>query len=263
MDSSLSILIIEDDADTCRRFENIIDTSSELHLIASTNSSEAGMNYMKQYIPDVVILDLELQKGTGSGIEFLKNLELNAELAKPYIIITTYNSSPLTHSYAHSHGCDFIMSKFEDDYSEQKVIDFIITMKDVIKKSKSQSLTSHNIAETPAVREKRLHRIITAHLNSVGISPKVLGYKYLADSISLLLDKSDVNFCLEVGKKYGKTAASVERAMQNAINNAWRTTNTDDLEKYYTARIDINRGAPTIMEFVYYYADRVKSENTL
>jgi flavin-binding protein dodecin len=50
------------------------------------------------------------------------------------------------------------------------------------------------------------------------------------------------NLCNVIGQKYGKTESSVERAMQNAINKAWRTCDIDDLLHYYTARISSDKG---------------------
>lgn len=60
-----------------------------------------------------------------------------------------------------------------------------------------------------------------------------------------------------LGEKYKKSDASIERAMQNAINRAWRTSDIDDLLTYYTARIQSQKGVPTIMEFIFYYANKI------
>ena len=46
--------------------------------------------------------------------------------------------------------------------------------------------------------------------------------------------------------------------MQNAINKAWRTTDIEDLSINYTARISSEKGVPTMTEFIYYYADKLK-----
>ena len=68
------------------------------------------------------------------------------------------------------------------------------------------------------------------------------------------------NLCTTIGDKYSKTDASVERAMQNAINNAWRSNDIDELLKHYSARINSDRGVPTLTEFVYYYANKIKND---
>ena len=48
--------------------------------------------------------------------------------------------------------------------------------------------------------------------------------------------------------------------MQNAINRTWYTSDTEDLLKYYTARIRSDKGVPTLMEFISYYANKIRTE---
>ena len=57
-----------------------------------------------------------------------------------------------------------------------------------------------------------------------------------------------------------KTENSVERAMQNAIDRTWKTTDINVLLKHYTAKINPDRGAPTITEFIHYYAQQIKND---
>ena len=52
--------------------------------------------------------------------------------------------------------------------------------------------------------------------------------------------------------------SSISRAMQTAINNAWRSTSIDDLMMHYKARINYETGVPTPTEFIYYYKDKIK-----
>lgn len=68
------------------------------------------------------------------------------------------------------------------------------------------------------------------------------------------------NVCDEIAEKYEKTPFSVIRAMQNAIKHALKIADLDDLSAHYTARIDTDKGIPTVMELVYYYADKLKAE---
>ena len=60
-------------------------------------------------------------------------------------------------------------------------------------------------------------------------------------------------------QKYGKTDSSVERAMQNAINRAWRNSDIDELLTHYKAKISSDKGVPTLTEFIHYYANKIKS----
>ena len=152
------------------------------------------------------------------------------------------------------------MSKHQEDYSEKSAIDFLKMMKDIIQNNIRSNNPDYADQEAPNQREKRLTRLINVELDRIGISPKAVGYKYLTNAILLVIDGHTGNLCTTIGKKYSKTDASVERAMQNAINSAWRSNDIEELLKNYTARINSDRGVPTLTEFVYYYANKIKND---
>ncbi len=258
MEQELSILLIEDDPDTCRNFAEYIDTKSDVTLIGVTNNSYRAIELLKEGVPDAVILDLELNEGQGNGLVFLQEFKSVSIPFKPYILVTTNNSSSTTYNFARKTGADFIMSKHQEDYSEKRAVDFLCMMK--------QAIQGSRYAPDPAKQEgssapsnKQLMRLISLELDNVGISPKVIGYKYLSEAILLILQGQPHNICETLAKQYKKTDSSVERAMQNAINKAWRTTDIDDLLKYYTARINSDKGVPTLTEFIHYYANKIKN----
>ena len=117
--------------------------------------------------------------------------------------------------------------------------------------------------EEPLSRIRKRQEIRTAaEIDRIGISPKALGRGYLIDAVMFRIEGKSNHVVLEVARKYGKTEASVERAMQNAINKAWNTIYPEDLLKYYTAHIRSDKGVPTVMEFICHYADRIKFEYT-
>jgi hypothetical protein len=156
-------------------------------------------------------------------------------------------------------GADFIMLKSQEDYSAKSVIDFLVSLKNIIHSTKKNiSQISH--AEPPAQKQQRIKNRIITELDRIGISPNVLGRTYLIDSIMFVISGQREKILAALAEQYDKTEASAERAMQNAINKAWKTSHIDDLEKYYTARIHSSKGVPTIMEFIYYYAEKVKNE---
>lgn len=260
MDKKLSILLVEDDPAACKEIMEYIDELDTVCLIGVTNNSTKAIDYVKDYLPDAIILDLELHNGSGNGLIMLQDLKHLLLTVSPYILITTNNSSPITYESARQLGADFIMSKHQNDYSAKNVIDFLIMMKSVINSRAKNSSALYATTEPPEIREKRIIRRISSELNQIGISPKVIGYQYLIDCIQLIIKHPTNNLCAVIGKKYDKTDSSVERAIQNAINKAWRTSSIDDLLTYYTGKINSEKGVPTITEFVYYYANKLKNE---
>ena len=255
----MNIILVEDDSDACERFTECADLADAISIAAVTNNSYRALELVNELHPDAVILDLELNEGKGNGLLFLQDLK-NLDIPfQPYILITTNNSSAITYECARKSGADFIMSKHQADYSEQNALDFLVMMRDIIQNNITKQHSAYATTESPVQHEKRLKKRITIELENIGISPKLIGYKYLIDSILLVINGQTNNICVTIGQKYAKTDTSVERAMQNAINRAWRSTDIDDLLLHYTAKINSDKGVPTLTEFIYYYANKIKN----
>ncbi len=260
MEEKLEILLVEDEPETCTAFAEAIYGSDDFVLIGVTNNATKALNSIMDAQPDAVILDLELHYGVGSGIHVLNNMRsLNLE-KRPYMLVTTNNSSTLTYESARALGADYILFKHQPNYSVNSVLEFLSIMKPMIKSLRANTNTNMESPETPEQRHRRMTTRIMNELNNVGISTKAIGYTYLIEAILITIKEPTPNINSIIAQKHGKTDASVERAMQNAINRAWRTGNIEELLYFYTARINPARGVPTITEFVSYYANKLKNE---
>ena len=261
-DRTLSILLIEDEPAECQLIADYIDTTDDVTLIGSTGDTTKALKYIKDCLPDAVILDLELHKGGGNGLSFLQNLtELDLRY-KPYILVTTNNTSTITHEQARILGADFIMTKAQSDYSAENVIEFLRSIKGVLHRRaemQAQSIESMT-TESPDQLRKRIIKRIASEIDQVNISPKALGRGYLVDAICQTALGSGKNIYATIANEHKKSSASVERAMQTAIDRAWKTSGIDELQKYYTAHISSAKGVPTVTEFIYYYANKIKNE---
>ena len=256
----LSILIIEDDAAACRELRQYIEKINDLKLSGITGDSDEGIEMVKSMLPDVVILDIELHHGHGNGILFLAKLNTIMLPMRPYILITTNNSSNITYESARQLGADFIMSKHKPDYSAQYVIEFVRMMQHAIL-SRQPSGTELPVEEDSFEKNLPAYtRRVYRELDWVGISPRNIGYRYLADAILLIMKDPSANVYRELAEANKKSDASVERAMQNAINRAWRHSDIEELLAHYTAKVRSEKGVPTTLEFVYYYANKIKTD---
>lgn len=260
MERPLTILLIEDEPLECQEMIKHIELKSEVKLVGVTNNTVKAFEYVKDMQPDVIILDLELHKGYGNGLTFLDSLREIRLTAPIYALVTTNNISSVTHEGARKMGADFIMLKSQEDYSAKGVIEFLCSLKKIIQSNKKAVVHSDS-ANSPEQKQQRIKNRVITELERIGIPPNAIGRKYLIDSIIHIINDRCENILTAISKKYSKTESSAERAMQNAIDKAWKTAHIDDLEKYYTARISSVRGVPTIMEFIYYYAEKIKNEN--
>ncbi|MCR5701286.1 MAG: response regulator [Lachnospiraceae bacterium] len=255
----LRVLVVEDDAVACKCFVSCALEMGTIEIVGCTNDSDKGLELVRECLPDAVILDLELNEGKGSGIEFLNGLNNLGLGYKPFVLVTTNNLSSTIYDYVRKSGAGFIMSKQKKDYSEKAALEFLITISDsIVCNSDNSDERQSFVQEVEENSEKALKSRIYRELDLVGISPKFLGYDYLADAIYLVMNDEKEKMLQIIGEKYKKTDASVERAMQTAINKAWRSNDIDELLEYYTARISSDKGVPTLMEFIYYYAKKLK-----
>ncbi|MBR6697438.1 MAG: response regulator [Lachnospiraceae bacterium] len=252
----LTVILVEDDPLTCANFVKCADAMDDISLVSVTNNATKALSDIQDLLPDAVILDLELHMGGGNGLDVLNGL--NALNIHPYVIVTTNNSSRITFEFARQLGADFIMAKHQQDYSEQSVLNFLQMTKSVIKSNQNSARIS--VGEAPVHYKKRITDRITSELNLIGINPKATGYPYLVDAIILFAEQQTQNICTIIAEHHKKTEPSVERAMQNAINAAWKHTDIDELLTHYTAKIRSSKGSPTVTEFISYYANKIKQE---
>jgi DNA-binding NarL/FixJ family response regulator len=259
MDKPLTVLLVEDDPIECERIAKTIDAFEDIILIASTNNAKTALEHTTDYLPDAIILDLELHRGGGDGVSFINALKKAGLPYFPYILVTTNNINPVTHEQVRRLGAGFIMVKSQADYSAESVVDFLRTSKGVIQDLRYKT-TAAEASVSPADKKKRLAVQVNTEIDMIGISPKVLGRKYLTDSILMLIEDESQNHIAAVARKYGKSDVSVERAMQNAINDAWRNADIDALQRHYTARITSDKGVPTLTEFVCYYVNKMQMQ---
>ena len=85
-DKPMKLLLIEDDISECNKFKKLSDSRNDIEFIGITDSDIEGLNLVKKFIPEGIILDLELNNGKGNGTGFNFLMELN-KLKNRYNVI--------------------------------------------------------------------------------------------------------------------------------------------------------------------------------
>lgn len=226
----MKLILIEDEKKEQDKFKKLAEKMNDVTFVKITNSTEEGIKCLKENDIDGVILDLELNSGTGNGFEFLEKLKITKLSRIPKIVVTTNVYSDSVYDYLHQNKVDFIFYKKQEKAKQEKLI-----------------------------AEK-----VNYELDLIGIASHLQGRKYLFDAITYLLSEEGENSQVSINQyllsKHKRPTSTINRAMQNAIVRAWRVTAIEDLEKLYTAHINYNTGVPTPVEFIYYYVDKIKKE---
>lgn len=104
---------------------------------------------------------------------------------------------------------------------------------------------------------------ISSYLRSLGILPNSAGYRYLFELSLLVCRGADIlplkhNGYRILGEKYGKTVETIDKNIQNCISKAFLRTPPEILYREFGQTIDQNKGKPTVKQFIFHLADRVK-----
>lgn len=261
MNNPIKILLIEDNEKDCIEIKNSIDKRTDVKLVGITDSDIEGLELLKKLEPDVVILDIELHHGKGHSttfpfIESLKNMKLKH---KPKIVINTVVSSNSVYDYLHKNGVDLIFYKRQENYSPDNIIDTIVLLNGF---SEDTSITGNLVLDNSDETKEKVQSTIENELNLLGFGMHLQGYKYLRDSIYLLVaepEKAEQTTIVQyLVLKYKRSNSTISRAMQNSILHAWRISSIEDLEKYYPYRINYETGIPTTNEFIFNISDKIK-----
>jgi len=259
----MPLLLIDDDVGEIIRYKEASLRRDDVRFVGMTASSKEGIQYVKEHMPEGVILDIELHKGTGSGLVFLKDLNgLNLPVS-PILLVITNNSSALLYDHVRDEGVDMIFYKRQSDYSADMVIDSAVALRSTYQTAQRRPGLPKDMrtVESPEAMKTRIMEKVEGELGLIGIGVHLKGWKYLREAIYLLIVRTaddDESVFTKISHRYKLSNSSISRSMQNAINNAWRFTNVEDLQRYYTARINYQTGVPTPTEFVFFYADKVK-----
>ncbi len=254
----MKILIIEDDISDCNSFKKCAANRNDIEIVAMTDSDLEGLKLVKSKRPEGIVLDLELNNSaTGSidSLEFLVNLKKLNLNYEPIVIVTTHVNSKRTYEILHRNGVDLILYKDNPKYSSEHVLNNFINLRNADIDYKETS-----IEEIIQNEEDKISNIINDELELIGVTAKLKGREYIHDAILYLVqdDSNKINVIQYLVNKYKKSGTTITNGIQNAIIHAWRVTPVEDLEKYYTARINYETGIPTPMEFIYYYVNRIK-----
>lgn len=258
----MTMLLIEDDELECEKYKAYEEVNSNIKLVGMTNSSDKGLEYFKTYVPEAVIVDIELHKGQGSGLEFIENIKKNISEFRPIIVVITNASSTILYNKLHDDGVDLVFYKKQSDYSPKLVISTLLSLRKTLYKYNTEEKSLKESIETTADRINKISNKIDIELNLIGISSHLKGRKYIHDAIMYLINETnkedDETVFNYLANEYKRSASSISRVMQTAINYAWRTSAPEDLEIHYGTVVNYNTGVPSPTELIYYYADKIK-----
>ncbi len=258
------ILLADASCDFTHKMSETIRTSGDLRLCGVVSDGSSVVERVLADKPTVLLLELMLPGYDGiSIVRKLREAKMQGLIQRlPIIIILSAIISDSNTYLLRDAGIDYYMVKPVLPYSVlERVRDLLQIQKETVLPDLSGGLSSGTgmaVAESGDIECD-----LTTLLIDMGIPASLSGYTYLREAIHLVIDMGtspdgmlSKRVYPVIAKKYGKSMASVEKAIRTAIETAWIRGRTDILDRLFGYTVSAQRGKPTNTEFIAMIADR-------
>jgi two-component system response regulator (stage 0 sporulation protein A) len=214
----LKLMIADGMAETRQALETLF---RDRCLVKTCADGEAALELLRQFAPDVLVVDLMLPKADGlSLLQMLRQWDM-----KTMVLAQTSIDSPYIMERLRRLDVAYVMRKpCQIQALEVRIQDFLAQLEDAPPQTQNGDQIVGNL------------------LMTLGFSAKLAGYGYLLDAIPLYVkDPSQAitkELYVAVGELRKKEASLVERSIRSAIDKAWRERNDAIWRQYFRCAPD-------------------------
>ena len=214
----LKLMIADGMAETRQALETLF---RDRCLVKTCADGESALELLRQFAPDVLVVDLMLPKTDGlSLLQMLRQWDM-----KTMVLAQTSIDSPYIMERLRRLDVAYVMRKpCQIQALEVRIQDFLAQLEDAPPQTQNGDQIVGNL------------------LMTLGFSAKLAGYGYLLDAIPLYIkDPSQAitkELYVAVGELRKKEASLVERSIRSAIDKAWRERNDAIWRQYFRCAPD-------------------------
>ena len=264
VDKRYKVLIVEDDIRYSEPLKMHLNQTEDFVTMAVTDSATEAFRLVKAGLPDAMIVDLQLREG--DGVQLLQQIfDTSHELPiRPYTLALTSVMSERMRGRLNSGLADFTFSKKMKGYHPELLVGHLRAMSlEFDRNTMAKPQEVYSALDKDTLIRTRVER----ELDHYYIKPGNEAKEYLIDAVCIVISMPRQEkpvlkkIFAEVGKKYGKECYNVNIRISYLIHAAFIRTDETDLANAYRPYRDVHRGAPTNKEFIFYIADKIRSEN--
>ncbi|MCX7708271.1 MAG: sporulation transcription factor Spo0A [Clostridia bacterium] len=257
MKDEISVLITDDNVEFGDLLKEKFSQEYDMHVVGVARDGVQAIEMIRASMPDIVVLDIIMPNLDGIGVlEKISELKLEK---KPTFIMLSAIGQDLFIQKAIVLGAEYYIVKPFD-------VDLLISRVRQAYKEKVRDYRKR--VTSPVVKPPRmafdLEVEVTNMMREVGIPAHMSGYQYIREAIIQAVNNEDVFSSITkvlypaVAKKFNTTPQKVERAIRNAIENAWTRGNPDSIDSLFGYASNFNKGKPTNSEFIAMMSDKMR-----
>jgi len=247
---NIKILLADDNKEFCELLSSFISQQDGLEVVGVANDGLQAIAMIREYSPDVVILDNIMPQLDGIGVlEYLAGAGNRPKV----IMLTAFGQESVTRRSVELGADYFILKPFDFNILVDRI------------RQLSGGVSPHNYVHNTIKRN--LDTDVTNIIHEIGIPVHVKGYQYLREAIIMayndisLLKSLTKELYPKIAEKFKTTPSRVERAIRNAIQLACDRGNLKMINNIFGHPMNTNRGKPTNSQFISAITERLIMED--
>jgi len=109
---SLTVLIADDSQSVSEMLAELVSDPGRIEVVGFADSEDTAIDRVMRLKPDVVILDLQLRSGSGTGV--IRAVRSSPELHRTKLIVMSNHPSPQIRKRCLELGSDYFFDKAKD-----------------------------------------------------------------------------------------------------------------------------------------------------
>ena len=228
-------------------------TKEGFEVSGIADDGEVGLEYIRQFQPDVVIVGMVLKAIDGFGV--LDKLKESGE-KRDIIAVGSFNDDAVVAK---------VLAKGAKYYLMKPVSAGLVVER--VKELTSEKRYAAPNPSSVSVRERKSYASLDEKISnifiSIGIPACIKGYGYLREGVKMAVENPSIinNITKElypkIAEKCSTTPSKVERAIRHSIEVAFNKGRIDAINSIFGVRVYIGTEKPTNSEFIALLADKL------
>ncbi len=258
----IKIGIADDNKEFCDILMDYFKEKENIEVLFVTNDGVKTIEAVKEYMPEVLILDMVMPHVDGLGVlESINSTDL--EVYPKTIVLSAVGQETITQKSINMGAEYYIVKPFSFDILLKRINQ--LAGKENTADNKLNYARTISSSKRDNFHEE-LEIEITNIIHEIGVPAHIKGYHYLRDAIMMVVEDMELLGAVTkelypaIAKKNGTTPSRVERAIRHAIEVAWNRGKIETIDKLFGYTVQHDKGKPTNSEFIAIISDKLRLE---
>ena len=245
------VVLMESNGDFAKEVAEYLNRSG-VEVSGIADDGNVGLEFVKQFSPDVVVVGMVLKSLDGFGVlDKLRELSSKSSI----IAVGNFNDDALVSKILAKGAKYYLMKPVAAELVGERV------------KEMAGEERGNTLSAGLGVRERRnavsIDEKISNIFISIGIPASIKGYGYLREGVKMAVENPSIinNITKElypkIAEKFSTTPSKVERAIRHSIEVAFNKGRIEAINSIFGVRVYIGTEKPTNSEFIALLADKL------